>query len=125
MNNVGIFRNGPDMERQVEIIKELKARYAGVSVSDPSVRYNSELIEAMELGFMLDCAEAATASALNRKESRGAHDREDYTERDDANWLKHTMAYKDLNNPDNVLIGYKSVSLKGYTRAFEPKPRVY
>ncbi|BDP41951.1 succinate dehydrogenase flavoprotein subunit [Deinococcus aetherius] len=125
MNNVGIFRNGPDMAKQVEIIKELKVRYAGVSVSDPSVRYNSELIEAMELGFMLDCAEAATASALNRKESRGAHDREDYTERDDANWLKHTMAYKDLNNPDNVLIGYKSVSLKGYTRAFEPKPRVY
>ncbi|WP_216318170.1 succinate dehydrogenase flavoprotein subunit [Deinococcus aestuarii] len=125
MNNVGIFRNGPDMEKQVEIIKELKARYTQVGVSDPSVRYNSELLEAMELGFMLDCAEAATASALNRKESRGAHDREDFTERDDANWLKHTMAYKDLGNPDNVIIGYKPVSLKGYTRAFEPKPRVY
>lgn len=125
MNNVGIFRNGPDMERQVEIIRELKARAAQVGVSDPSVRYNGELMEALELGFMLDCAEATTASALNRKESRGAHDREDYTERDDVNWLKHTMAYKDLNTPDNVLIGYKDVALKGYTRAFEPKPRVY
>ncbi|MEF2278648.1 succinate dehydrogenase flavoprotein subunit [Deinococcus sp. YIM 134068] len=125
MNNVGIFRNGPDMERQVEIIKELKARAAHVGVSDPSTRYNGELMEALELGFMLDCAEATTASALNRKESRGAHDREDYTERDDVNWLKHTMAYKDLNTPDNVLIGYKDVALKGYTRAFEPKPRVY
>ncbi|WP_019007886.1 succinate dehydrogenase flavoprotein subunit [Deinococcus aquatilis] len=125
MNNVGIFRNGPDMEKQVDIVKELKARYKNVSVSDPSQRYNSELMEAMELGFMLDCAEAMTASALNRTESRGAHDREDYGERDDANWLKHTMAYKDLNNDNNVLIGYKDVSLKGYTRAFEPKPRVY
>ncbi|EYB68327.1 succinate dehydrogenase flavoprotein subunit [Deinococcus phoenicis] len=125
MNNVGIFRNGPDMEKQVEIIKELKDRYKNVGVSDPSIRYNSELIEAMELGFMLDCAEAATASALNRQESRGAHDREDYPERDDQNWLKHTMAYKDLNQNDHVLIGYKEVALKGYTRAFEPKPRVY
>lgn len=125
MDNVGIFRNGPDMQKQVGIVAELKARYANVGVSDPSVRYNSELIEAMELGFMLDCAEAMTASALNRTESRGAHDREDYTERDDVNWLKHTMAYRDLNNDGNVLIGYKDVSLRGYTLAFEPKPRVY
>jgi succinate dehydrogenase / fumarate reductase flavoprotein subunit len=125
MNNVGIFRNGPDMEKQVGIVQELKARYANVGVSDPSRRYNSELIEAMELGFMLDCAEAMTASALNRTESRGAHDREDYPERDDTNWLKHTMAYRDLNNPGNVIIGYKDVSLKGFTRSFEPKPRVY
>ena len=66
-----------------------------------------------------------TSSALNRKESRGAHDREDYHERDDVNWLKHTMAYKDLNNPGNVIIGYKDVALKGFTRSFEPKARVY
>ncbi|WP_155297924.1 succinate dehydrogenase flavoprotein subunit [Deinococcus kurensis] len=125
MNNVGIFRNGKDMAAQVDIIKELKARYQGVTVSDPSRRYNSELIEAMELGFMLDCAEAMTASALNRTESRGAHDREDFTERNDAEWLKHTMAYKNLNKADDVIIGYKPVALKGFTRAFEPKPRVY
>jgi len=125
MNNVGIFRNGPDMERQVDIIRDLKERYTRVGVSDPSVRYNSELIEAMELGFMLDCAEAMTASALNRTESRGAHDREDFMERDDQNWLKHTMAYKNLNKPGDVVIGYKDVVLKGYTHAFEPKPRVY
>ncbi|WP_288401984.1 succinate dehydrogenase flavoprotein subunit [uncultured Deinococcus sp.] len=125
MNNVGIFRNGPDMEKQVDILKDLKARYRNVTVGDPSKRYNSELIEAMELGFALDCAEAMTASALNRTESRGAHDREDFTERNDVDWLKHTMAYKDLDKPGNVVIGYKDVALKGFTRAFEPKPRVY
>ena len=125
MNNVGIFRNGPDMEKQVDILKDLKARYRNVTVGDPSKRYNSELIEAMELGFALDCAEAMTASALNRTESRGAHDREDFSERNDVDWLKHTMAYKDLDKPGNVLIGYKDVALKGFTRAFEPKPRVY
>ena len=125
MDNVGIFRNGPDMAKQVEIIKELKARYKNVGVSDPNRRYNSDLVETMELGFQLDCAEVMTACALNRTESRGAHDREDYHERDDVNWLKHSMGYKDLNNDGNVIIGYKDVALKGFTRSFEPKPRVY
>lgn len=125
MNNVGIYRNGPDMAKQVGIIQELKARYQNVGVSDPSKRYNNDLIEAMELGFLLDCAEVMTSSALNRTESRGGHDREDFHERDDTNWLKHTMAYKDLQNPGNVIIGYKPVALKGFTRSFEPKPRVY
>lgn len=125
MANVGIFRNGPDMAKQVEIIKELKARYKDVKVGDPAQRYNSELIEGMELGFMLDCAEVMAASAVNRTESRGAHDREDFGERDDENWLKHTLAYKDLSKDNNVIIGYKPVALKGFTRAFEPKPRVY
>lgn len=125
MNNVGIYRNGPDMEKQVGIIQELKSRYQNVGVSDPSKRFNSDLVEAMELGFLLDCAEAMTASAVNRTESRGGHDREDFHERDDANWLKHTMAYKDLSKDGNVIIGYKPVALKGFTRSFEPKPRVY
>ncbi|WP_339096781.1 succinate dehydrogenase flavoprotein subunit [Deinococcus sp. VB142] len=125
MANVGIFRNGPDMQKQVGIIQELKARYKNVSVSDTTARYNTELVEAMELGFLLDCAEAMASSAVNRTESRGAHDREDFPTRDDQNWLKHTMAYKDLNKPGNVVIGYKDVALKGFTRSFEPKARVY
>ncbi|GGR25341.1 succinate dehydrogenase flavoprotein subunit [Deinococcus ruber] len=123
MNNVGIFRNGPDMEKQVGIIRNLKARYANVHLVDDSERYNSELIETLELGFMLDCAEAMTASALNRTESRGAHDREDFHSRNDEEWLKHTLAYQGENGA--VRIGYKSVSLKGQTLSFEPKPRVY
>ncbi|WP_293913897.1 succinate dehydrogenase flavoprotein subunit [Deinococcus sp.] len=140
MNNVGIFRNGPDMEKQVEILRELRARYQHVGVQDPSVRYNSELIEALELGFMLDCAEAMTHSALNRTESRGAHDREDFHTRDDQNWLKHSMAYKDFSRPGNVRLGYKPVVFKGAERyetvmtytpsadtslKFPPKPRTF
>lgn len=125
MQNVGIFRNGPEMAKQIEIIKELKERAKHVKVADPTKRYNTELIEGMELGFLLDIAEVTAHCANNRTESRGAHDREDYPNRDDTNWLKHTMAYKDLGKENNVVIGYKEVVLKGYTHAFEPKPRVY
>ena len=121
MQNVGIFRTGRDMQAQVEIIRELQARYEQVAVADTGNRYNSELQEAIEVGFLLDTAEAMTHSALNRTESRGAHDREDYHERNDAEWLKHTMAYKDFARPGNVSIGYKPVVLG----KFEPKPRVY
>ena len=140
MNNVGIFRNGPDMEKQVTILRELRARYQHVNVQDTAQRYNSELIEAIELGFMLDCAEAMTHSALNRTESRGAHDREDFHQRDDVNWLKHTLAYKDFERPGQVRINYKPVVFKGedsyetvstYTPTqpgdlrFPPKPRTF
>ncbi|WP_045233965.1 succinate dehydrogenase flavoprotein subunit [Deinococcus pimensis] len=121
MDNVSIYRTDETMSRQVEILKELQARYRNVSVTDTSTKYNTELMEAMELGYMLDVAEAMTASALNRKESRGAHAREDFPDRDDENWLKHTMAYRDLSRPGEVNIGYKNVVLG----KFEPKPRVY
>ncbi|PYE52844.1 succinate dehydrogenase flavoprotein subunit [Deinococcus yavapaiensis] len=121
MDNVSIFRTDETMSRQVEVLKELQARYKNVSVHDTTARYNTELTEALEVGYLLDVAEAMTASALNRKESRGAHAREDYPDRDDESWLKHTMAYRDLSRPGNVLIGYKPVVLG----RFEPKPRVY
>ena len=76
-------------------------------------------MEALELGFLLDNAEQLSHAALNRKESRGAHSREDYKERDDDNWLKHTLVYKDGEN--GVRIDYKDVTLGIY----EPKSRVY
>ena len=75
-------------------------------------------MEAVELGFLLDNAEALVHAAHNRKESRGAHSREDFKERDDEGWLKHTLVYKD---GDGVRIDYKPVTLGKY----EPKPRVY
>ncbi|MBB6097144.1 succinate dehydrogenase / fumarate reductase flavoprotein subunit [Deinobacterium chartae] len=121
MDNVSVFRTEETMSRQVEILKELKERYTRVSVQDTGMKYNTELMEAMELGYLLDVSEAMTYSALNRKESRGAHAREDYPDRDDEGWLKHTMAFRDLAAPGKVNIRYKPVVLG----RFEPKPRVY
>jgi succinate dehydrogenase / fumarate reductase flavoprotein subunit len=76
------------------------------------------LVEALELGYMLDCAEAVVEGAVTRTESRGAHMREDYPDRDDANWLKHTLAYR---TSGGIQMKYKPVVL---TR-FEPKERKY
>ncbi|AFZ68318.1 succinate dehydrogenase flavoprotein subunit [Deinococcus peraridilitoris] len=121
MDNVSVFRTDETMSTQMEILRELQARYKNVSVTDTGLRYNTELTEALEVGYLLDVSEAMTASALNRRESRGAHAREDYPDRDDDNWLKHTMAYRNMNVPGKVNIGYKDVVLG----RFEPKPRVY
>jgi succinate dehydrogenase / fumarate reductase flavoprotein subunit len=75
-------------------IHGLKERYARISVHDKGKRYNSDLLEAIELGFLLELAEVTVVGALNRKESRGGHAREDYPNRDDTNYMRHTMAYK-------------------------------
>jgi succinate dehydrogenase / fumarate reductase flavoprotein subunit len=80
--------------------------------------YNTDLTEAIELGFLLDCAETTVTSALARQESRGAHYREDFPDRDDPNWLKHTLAFKD---DGGVRLDYKPVSIT----TFEPKERKY
>lgn len=117
-DNASVFRTEETLCKQVEILKELKARAKHISIDDKGKQYNTELIEALELGFLLDNAEQLVHAALNRKESRGAHSREDYKERDDENWLKHTLVYKD---GDGVRIDYKPVTLGKY----EPKPRVY
>jgi succinate dehydrogenase / fumarate reductase flavoprotein subunit len=89
-------------------------------VDDRGCRYNTDLTEALELGFLLDCAEATVASALARTESRGGHAREDFPQRDDTSWLKHTFATR---SPKTGKIGldYKPVVIT----KFEPKPRSY
>jgi succinate dehydrogenase / fumarate reductase flavoprotein subunit len=118
-DEVGIFREGPGIERALAKIRELKGRYANVRVMDRGRRFNSDLLEAWELGNLLDLAEVTTLSALNRTESRGAHLREDFPDRNDAEWLKHTLVTR---SDDGALeIGYKPVTI---TR-FQPKERVY
>ena len=89
--NVAVFRNKEGIEETIQELQELKTRYGGVPVHNKGKVFNTDLIFALELGFMLDCAEAIAVSALERKESRGAQFRIDYPSRDDENWLKHIV----------------------------------
>jgi succinate dehydrogenase / fumarate reductase flavoprotein subunit len=113
-----VVRNGAGLRKAADTIRGLKERFARVGIQDHSRTFNTDLMEAIELGFMLDCAELVTAGALAREESRGGHFREDFPKRDDGNWLKHTLAYLE---PEGVRMSSKPVTI---TR-FEPKERVY
>jgi succinate dehydrogenase / fumarate reductase flavoprotein subunit len=107
MDKVSVFRTGESIKEAIEKIKELKERYKEIKIDDKGKRFNTDLIEAIELGNLLDTAEAIAYSTLNRTESRGAHYREDYPKRDDQNWLKHTLIYK--NEEKEPIIKYKPV----------------
>ncbi|MES2149773.1 MAG: fumarate reductase (quinol) flavoprotein subunit [Pseudomonadota bacterium] len=98
--NVGIYRTEAGLQEAVETITALRRRYQHVTLNDKSNVFNTDLFQVLELGSMLDCAAAMTEGALARKESRGAHQRLDYTERDDQAYLRHTMAsYRGLERP--------------------------
>jgi len=116
--NAQVYRNDETLTQALSDIRELKARYQNISIQDKSKRYNTDLLEAVELGFLLDLAEVTVVSALARKESRGAHAREDFQTRDDVNFMQHTMAYK---NGEKIDLGYKPVI---FTR-YEPMERKY
>ncbi|MDT7736977.1 MAG: succinate dehydrogenase / fumarate reductase, flavoprotein subunit, partial [Mycobacterium sp.] len=93
-----------------------------ITVHDKGKRYNSDLLEAIELGFLLELAEVTVACALNRKESRGGHAREDYPNRDDVNYMRHTMAYKQGSDLlSDIRLDFKPVVQTRY----EPKERKY
>jgi len=116
--DVGVFRTEDGMKTAIEKIRELKERFKRVKVSDTGKVFNTELLNAWELGNMLDLAEVIGTCALNRQESRGGHAREDFPKRDDANWLKHTLIW---NRDGQFEIGYKPVAITKY----QPKERVY
>jgi succinate dehydrogenase / fumarate reductase flavoprotein subunit len=116
--DVGIYRNEKDMLSALEKVRELKLRFKEVKVTDTGKIFNTELLNAWELGNMLEIAEVIAVSAANRKESRGGHSREDYPNRDDANWLKHTLIW---SKNGKLEIGYKPVAITKY----QPKARVY
>jgi succinate dehydrogenase / fumarate reductase flavoprotein subunit len=118
MANVGIYRNEKDMQAAVGQIQNLLDRYQQVRVQDSGSAFNTDLLELIELRNLLDLSLLTAAAALDRQESRGAHSREDFPDRDDDNWLKHSLAYL---NGDSVRIEYKTVD----TSVWEPKPRTY
>ena len=97
--HLGVYRDQDGMIQARADIRKLKERYAGVPVEDKGQVFNTDLIFALELGFMLDCAEAIVLSGLERKDSRGAHSRTDFTERDDENWLKHVLVSHSDDGP--------------------------
>ena len=90
------------LETACKKISDLRQRYAGIEIHDKSSVYNTDLLQALELGSMLDCAEAVTVGALARTESRGAHQRLDFTERDDQRFLKHSLAYYHPKEPPRL-----------------------
>jgi succinate dehydrogenase / fumarate reductase flavoprotein subunit len=118
-DKMGIFRSGKGMEEALTVVRELKERYKHVSVTDTGKIFNMELINVWELGNLLDLAEAITVSAIARTESRGGHSREDYPDRDDKNWLKHSMAW--VLEDGKIDLKYKPVVITKY----EPKVRTY
>jgi succinate dehydrogenase / fumarate reductase flavoprotein subunit len=96
---VWIFRTGDQLREALKEIRELKERFRNITVEDKDSEFNTGLIAALQLDYMLDLAEITIVSALPRIESRGAHSRPDFPKRDDVNWLKHTLAYSTYEGP--------------------------
>jgi len=118
-DNAGVFRTEETLASQVNVVKDLRTRFQNIRIDDKSKVFNTELQEAIEFGHMLDYSLFIVESALARKESRGAHYREDFTERDDVNFLKHTMGYMDTEG--NISLDYMDVTLGKH----ELKARTY
>jgi succinate dehydrogenase / fumarate reductase flavoprotein subunit len=121
--NAQVYRTEGSLKQALTDIEALKQRFSRVAVQDKGKRFNTDLLEAVELGFLLDLAEVLVVSALARKESRGGHFREDYDKRDDVNFMRHTMAYRSIDAEGNVNIrlDYKPVVQTRY----KPMERKY
>ncbi|MEU6008222.1 succinate dehydrogenase flavoprotein subunit [Streptomyces sp. NPDC047453] len=121
--NVMVFRTEQTIKTAVEKIAELRERYKNVAIQDKGKRFNTDLLEAVELGNLLELAEVMAVSALARKESRGGHYREDYPNRDDVNFMRHTMAYREVGDDgsETVRLDYKPVVQTRY----QPMERKY
>ncbi|MFG3252346.1 succinate dehydrogenase flavoprotein subunit [Streptomyces sp. NPDC048172] len=121
--NVMVFRTEQTLKEAVEEIGALRKRFRSISVQDKGKRFNTDLLEALELGNLLDLAEVTAVSALARKESRGGHYREDFPNRDDVNFMRHTMAYREVGDDgtESIRLDYKPVVQTRY----QPMERKY
>ncbi|MGB4873927.1 MAG: succinate dehydrogenase flavoprotein subunit [Candidatus Competibacter sp.] len=125
-NHAAVFRTGDSMAEGIKLLEEVYAGFEQVGVSDRGMVWNSDLVETLELDNLLGCAMVSIKSAINRPESRGAHAREDYPDRDDENWMKHTLAW--LDPKGGVKIDYRPVHTYTLTQEVEyipPKKRTY
>jgi succinate dehydrogenase / fumarate reductase flavoprotein subunit len=116
--NLAVYRDENGMQETMHDLQGLKERYRSVPVDNKGRVFNTDLVFALELGFMLDCAETIAISAVDRKDSRGAQSRTDYPARDDENWMKHIVASKGEEGPE---ISYSPVSITKWT----PEERKY
>ncbi|MGE3192583.1 MAG: succinate dehydrogenase flavoprotein subunit [Microbacteriaceae bacterium] len=124
--NAQVFRTDESLEKVTQTIHSLRERYKNVGIHDKGHRFNTDLLEAIELGFLLDLAEVVVFSARNRKESRGGHMRDDYPKRDDETYMKHTMAYltgdpHSADAADHITLDWKPVVITNY----QPMERKY
>jgi succinate dehydrogenase / fumarate reductase flavoprotein subunit len=118
MDKASVFRTGPELRELTDTLRALRDAYSNAAIQDHGRIFNMDLLEALELEALLDCSDAIVAGALARTESRGAHSREDYPERNDDDWLAHTLAYK---TSGGIRMKKKPVVI---TR-FEPQERKY
>jgi succinate dehydrogenase / fumarate reductase flavoprotein subunit len=125
--NAAVYRTEDTLKQALHDVQQLKERYGNVAVQDKGKRFNTDLLEAVELGFLLELAEILVVGAIARKESRGGHAREDYPTRDDTNFMRHTMAYKQapqdgtIRLSADIRLDYKPVT---FTR-YKPMERKY
>jgi len=127
MDHVSVFRTAEGIQKAIDGVRELKHQFAtDLAIDDRGKRFNTDMLEAWELGCLLDIAEVTAASALARQESRGAHSREDFPKRDDESWLVHTLAYPEADG--GIRLDHSKavdLSLAEKDDRFKPKERVY
>jgi len=115
---VGVFRTGENLEDARAVVDDLRDRFKGVVVTDKGNTFNQSLIHTIETGWLLDLAACMVEGAVTRTESRGAHSRTDYPERDDERWMRHTLSYLE---DDRVRLDYSEVAMTTY----QPQVRTY